>query len=626
MNRDFKKSCVITAAMLTIFLMACFLATQFTSIQFKFDSRIGKPIIQSLHLYNPFDFWKWVYYFGDIPRMSHSFKAGWLCIVSSIAINFCFAGWINFIGLSQRDEINTHGSAHFATGAEVRKSGLLPCYTEPAVYVGAYQDEKTGKVQYLKDGSVTHVFVFAPSRSGKGVGLIIPTLLSYTSSVIISDFKLENWYLTSGFRRMLGHKVLKFDPTCTDSSAAQFNPLCEIRHGQHEVRDAQLIADMLVDPDGKSVNDHWSNAANALLVSVILHVLYAEEDKSLAGVRKFLSDPSRTDKDTFERMLKAVNEPAFSEELLANSVITQPTPATSVIASGAREMLNKSEGERSGIISTALTYLKLYRDPIMAQNTRGHDFSINDIVYHEKPVSLYLGIPPSDIGRMMPFMRLMLQMILSRLTESLEINSQATKRRQLLLMLDEFPQFGRLPFFERALSYSSGYNIRAYLISQDMQQIYKEYGRDQSIVSNCGIRIAYAPNTLETAKHLSEALGFTTLRQTHINYSGQRFEWLLRNVSVSEHDIKRPLLTPDELTRLPQDIALIFKNGIAPIYGRKIYYYRDPIFKERAGVCAPEISDKLNILIEKQVAKSANEIKFNWLQQSSKNMNSGVES
>jgi type IV secretion system protein VirD4 len=551
--------------------MASFMATQLTAIKLGYSSKLGKPLIAFVHLYNPLDFWKWVYMFGDRSSYSHYFQAGWVCILSALLMIIVISWLINIYEYSKKNQPHSYGSAHFATFKEIVASGLWDCYTEPAVYVGAYQTTKSNKLHYLKDSSTTHVFAFAPSRSGKGVGLIIPTLLTYSSSVIISDFKLENWYLTSGFRRSMGHKVLKFDPTCLDGTGAKFNPLSEIRLGPNEMRDAQLIADMLVDPEGKGINDHWANAANSLLVSIILHVLYSEKDKSLAGVRAFLANPESTEEETLELMLESDN---------------------TFVQSGAREMLNKSEGERSSIISSALTFLKLYRDPIVADNTRGHNFAINDIVLHEQPVSLYLGIPPSDIWRLMPLMRLILQMILSRLTEKLDMDVNL-KRRQLLLLLDEFPLFGRLQFFERTLGYSSGYNIRAYLISQDMQQIYKEYGREQSITSNCGIRIAYAPNTLETAKHLSEVLGSTTLKKTHVNYSGRRFEWLLSNVSISEHDIKRSLLTPDELLQLSQEVSLIFKNGVAPIYGRKIYYFQDRIFKERAEISHPIISDKL---------------------------------
>ncbi len=563
--------------MLMILLAGSFVATQLTAVQLHFHPVLGKPLIASLRLYDPIDFWIWFYRYGDTTSLAKYFHVGWWCIASSLLIVLIFSLVINLQEHIYKPLADTHGSAHFATRKEVKQSGLMNCNNDTAVYVGAYYDTVTGKLHHLKDSSPTHVFVFAPSRSGKGVGLIIPTLLSYQSSVIISDFKLENWHITAGYRKSIGQIVLKFDPTCTDGTAVCFNPLSEIRLGQHEVRDAQLIADMLVDPHGKGCHDHWSNAANSLLVSTILHVLYSESDKSLAGVRAFLTHPHRTEEETLQEMLATTHDPDYQHSWIDRGT-GEPTMTHSIVASGAREMLNKCEEERTSIISSALTYLKLYRDPIIAMNTRNHDFKITDFIHHEKPISLYLGIPPSDITRTMPLMRLMLQMILSRLTESLEPHTQSSQRRQVLLMLDEFPQFGKLPFFEKALSYSAGYNIRAYLVSQDMQQIYKEYGHDQSIVSNCGIRIAYAPNTLETAKYLSESLGSTTLRQKHIHYSGRRFQWLMNNMSISEQDTKRPLLTPDELMRLPQDVALIFKNGVAPIYGNKIYYYRELLF------------------------------------------------
>ena len=153
------------------------------------------------------------------------FQAGWICIWTALLKIIVISWLINIYEYSKKNQPHSYGSAHFATFKEIVASGLWDCYAEPAVYVGADQTTKSNKLHYLKDSSTTHVFAFAPSRSGKGVGLIIPTLLSYSSSVIISDFKLENWYLTSGFRRSMDHKVLKFDPTCLDGTGAKFNPL-----------------------------------------------------------------------------------------------------------------------------------------------------------------------------------------------------------------------------------------------------------------------------------------------------------------------------------------------------------------------------------------------------------------
>ena len=197
-----------------------------------------------------------------------------------------------------------------------------------------------------------HVLCFAPTRSGKGVGLVVPTLLTWPGSCIVHDIKGENWNLTSGFRARHG-RVLLFDPT--NAKSAAYNPLLEVRRGEWEVRDVQNVADVLVDPEGSlERRNHWEKTSHALLVGAILHVLYAEPDKTLAGVASFLSDPKRP----IEVTLRAMMTSAHLGE-------AGPHP---VIASAARELLNKSENERSGVLSTAMSFLGLYRDPVVAKS------------------------------------------------------------------------------------------------------------------------------------------------------------------------------------------------------------------------------------------------------------------
>ena len=138
-------------------------------------------------------------------------------------------------------------------------------------------------------------------RSGKGVGLVIPTLLTWPGSAIVHDIKGENFQLTSGWRARFG-RVLLFDPT--NAQAAAYNPLLEVRQGDCEVRDVQNIADILVDPEGAlEKRNHWEKTSHALLVGAILHVLYAEADKTLAGVANFLSDPKRPIEATLRAMM-----------------------------------------------------------------------------------------------------------------------------------------------------------------------------------------------------------------------------------------------------------------------------------------------------------------------------------
>src|SRR5262249_48032821 len=239
-----------------------------------------------------------------------------------------------------------HGSSRWATTAEVRKAGLFRdagvvlCQTDDATYRTKLGPAGVAKIRVgalgrlVRHDGPEHVLCFAPTRSGKGVGLVIPTLLTWPHSVLVYDIKKENWALTAGWRRQFTH-VWRFEPTAPDS--VRFNPLLEIRRGLHEVKDAQNVADILVDPTGeKETKHHCQTSPRALRVGAILHVLSAEADKTLAGVAGFLSDPGRTTSETLCRMLETSH---------------LPDGPHAAIALAAREMLNKSDNERSGVFS-----------------------------------------------------------------------------------------------------------------------------------------------------------------------------------------------------------------------------------------------------------------------------------
>jgi type IV secretion system protein VirD4 len=406
--------------------------------------------------------------------------------------------------------------------------------------------------------------VFAPTRSGKGVGLVIPTLLSWTASAVVHDIKGENWQITAGWRSRFSHCLL-FNPTHIASAA--YNPLLEVRRGTHEVRDVQNIADILVDPEGAlERRNHWEKTSHALLVGAILHVLYAEMDKTLRGVANFLSDPDCPIDVTLNRMMVT---PHLGDA---------PHP---VVASAARELLNKSENERSGVLSTAMSFLGLYRDPTVAQVTSRCDWRIADLISAPHPVSLYLVVPPSDISRTKPLIRLILNQIGRRLTESLDGSDGIPRGHKLLLMLDEFPALGRLDFFESALAFMAGYGLRAFLIAQSLNQIEKAYGPNNSILDNCHVRIAFATNDERTAKRISDALGTATELRAQRNYAGHRLAPWLGHLMVSRQETARPLLTPGEVMQLPPDESIIMVSGHPPIRARKLRYYEDSNFTSR---------------------------------------------
>ena len=218
-------------------------------------------------------------------------------------------------------------------------------------------------------------------------------------------------------RSLLALHLVQSDRLCS----ACYNPLLEVRRGADEVRDVQNIADILVDPEGAlERRSHWDKTAHALLVGAILHVLYAEQEKTLARVASILSDPARSFAATLRSMMTT------------NHLGTPDEPRVHpVVASAARELLNKSENESSGVLSTAMSLLGLYRDPTIAMVTSRSDWRIADLVSGERPLSLYLVVPPSDISRTKPLVRLILNQIGRRLTEQLYAPESDPRRRTL---------------------------------------------------------------------------------------------------------------------------------------------------------------------------------------------------
>ena len=535
-----------------IVLATMWVATQWTAWRLGFQPQLGPSWFElaGTPVYLPLAFfWWWYHYDAYAPSI---FLEG-----AAIAASGGFASIAIAIGMSvwrarEAKTITTYGSARWATKSEVRAAGLLD---PDGVVLGRFSRE------YLRHHGPEHVLCFAPTRSGKGVGLVIPTLLTWPGSAIVHDIKGENWELTAGWRARFG-SVLLFDPT--NPRAAQYNPLLEVRRGDTEVRDVQNVADILVDPEGAlERRNHWEKTSHSLLVGAILHVLYAEADKTLAGVANFLSDPRRPIETTLRAMMAT---PHLGD---------RPHP---VVASAARELLNKSENERSGVLSTAMSFLGLYRDPVVAKVTSRCDWRISDLVERERPATLYLVVPPSDISRTKPLVRLVLNQIGRRLTEQLHARG---RRHRILLMLDEFPALGRLDFFESALAFMAGYGLKSFLIAQSLNQIEKAYGPNNAILDNCHVRVAFATNDERTARRVSDALGTATELRAMKNYAGHRLSPWLGHLMVSRQETARPLLTAGEVMQLPPTDEVVLVSGTPPIRAHKARYYEDSRLKSR---------------------------------------------
>ncbi|GHH24192.1 conjugal transfer protein TraG [Sphingomonas glacialis] len=536
-----------------VVLIGVWSATQWTAAALAYQSELGDPwfILFGWRIYAPpAFFWWWFSFDAYAPRI---FLTG-----GYIAAGGGFAAILVAIAMSvwrarERKTSETYGSARWANLPDIKAAGLLD---DKGVVLGRFGPH------YLRHDGPEHVMCFAPTRSGKGVGLVIPSLLTWPGSTIVHDIKGENWSLTAGFRSAFS-RVLLFDPT--NPASAAYNPLLEVRRGKWEVRDVQNVADVLVDPEGSlEKRNHWEKTSHGLLVGAILHVLYAEPDKTLAGVASFLSDPKRPIESTLAAMMR-------TRHLGERGV--HP-----VVASAARELLNKSDNERSGVLSTAMSFLGLYRDPVIATVTRRCDWRIADLVEGQRPISLYLVVPPSDISRTKPLVRLILNQIGRRLTEEL---TPKARRHRLLLMLDEFPALGRLDFFESALAFMAGYGMKVFLIAQSLNQIEKAYGQNNSILDNCHVRVTFATNDERTAKRLSDALGTSTEMRAMKNYAGHRLSPWLGHLMVSRTETARQLLTPGEVMQLPSTDAVVLVSGVQPIRATKARYYQDRQLADR---------------------------------------------
>jgi type IV secretion system protein VirD4 len=318
-------------------------------------------------------------------------------------------------------------------------------------------------------------------------------------------------------------------------------------------------------------------------------------------VANALSDPARPAEKLWEEMVENLHLKTGSD----------PAPHPAVAMAG-RDMMDRETRERGSVLSSAKTYLTLFQDPLVAQNTRASDFRLMDLMDHERPVSLYIVTRGSDKERLRPLVRLLLTMMVRTLmgVQLKFDNGQPVMphKHRLLLMLDEFPSLKRMHIIEDALPKCAGYGIKCFLAAQDREQMFGAYGEHQTITANCHIRIIYAPNEYSTARWVSDMMGMSTVVKEDVTESGNRMG-SLSQVSRSFHEVSRPLMTPDEIMTLkkPQKTRgrdgnevvteagemVVFVAGESPIKGTQILYFLDPVFRKRAEIPAPVTSSTL---------------------------------
>ena len=593
-----KSKLVLYHTVIISLILSLQVSTQAFAYLFEYHEALGAN-------YNDFyPFWQiitWSFYWLKVypEEFKFAYSAGLLCITTGIILAMAYKASEN---AKSKGEQFLHGSARWADKEDIEDMGLLhpeqSQNKEPGVYAGGWKDDK-GLIHYLIHYGAEHVLAYAPTRSGKGVGLVIPTLLSWRASAFITDLKGELWAITSGWRKSIGQKVLKFEPATR--STVKWNPLDEIRIGtDFEVGDIQNLCTLIVDPDGKGLVDHWQKTGFALMCGLVAHALYkAKHEGTVATLPKIdsmLANPDAPISELWEEMKSYAHVDGKPHHLSSTA---------------AQDMIDRPDDEAGSVLSTTKSYLSLYRDPVVADAISQSEFNIKDLMNHDDPVSLYIVTKPTDKNRLTPLVRVLVNMIVRLLADEMEFENgrpiQNYKYR-LLGMIDEFPSLGKLDVLQESLAFVAGYGIKFYLITQDINQLKsqeKGYGRDEQVTSNCHVQIAYPPNRTETAQHLSTLTGDTTIVKEQITTSGKRTEPVHSNVSRTYQEIKRPLLTPDECMRLPAPKKnqkgkieeagdmVIYVAGYPAVYGKQILYFQDPVFSARAAIAEPLESDKL---------------------------------
>lgn len=553
------------------FTIMCIVGTQYFAFKTNY-----KPILKPLFdkVYFPYSILIWGYkYRNTAPRLINLVAS----MMNGVAILYSFIVYIIIIKLTQKKD--THGSAKFSVDKELQKEDLLDFHF-PKGKGNLYRDGvilgRTSNLKTIIDKKPTHILVIAPSRSGKGVGVILPTLVNWRQSVICFDIKGENFQHTSKFRQeKLNNNVLRLAP-CDPLGSTKYNPLKEIRvRTGAEVKDTEVISNILVSDGVGEKKDHFQVSATTVFTTVILHLMYTKENPTLADVYDFLTSANGSVEDKFNKLL---TEKYLSDRNILKTIYKDSPYEDGVhpiIVQGANEILSKSDRERASVISTAINRLLLFKDPIVRNNTNDSDFKLADLLDYDKPISLYFCAQNEDMDRLGIYIRIVL-------TQFMNISMRTENHKhKCLMLLDEFPLYGKLDTIQEALGVIASYGIKIMLIAQNKEQIEQKYGKVNTIKQGCASSVFYAPNSTDydTQKLISDILGNKTIK--YKTSSGKKLGGFFDgNISINTK--ARKLLEPDEVRSvLGDDKNIILLHGCNPTMGRKIRYYEDKYFDDK---------------------------------------------
>jgi len=452
-----------------------------------------------------------------------------------------------------------HGDARFATAADLAKHGMFK-KSDSGIVVGSFG----GKLVRL--GGQQFVILAAPTRSGKGVGVVIPNLLEYGESIVVLDIKQENFDLTSGWRASQGHEVFLFNPFAEDKRTHRWNPLSYVSDDQNfRVSELMSIAAMLY-PDGSDDQKFWISQARNAFMAFGLYLFENWDDERAMGF------PAGSGTPTLGAIFRLSTGDGTDLKKYLQSLSTQPFLSGNAKAAFAN-MLSQADETFASIMGTFKEPLNAWINPVLDKATSANDFLLTDL--RKKKMTVYIGIQPNKLAESRLIINLFFSQIINLNTKELPKGNPELKY-QVLLLMDEFTSIGKVDIIASAVSYMAGYNVRLLPIIQSMAQLDATYGRDVSrtIITNHALQILYAPREQQDANDYSEMLGYTTVRKKNVTHA--------REKTHNFTEERRALMLPQELKAMGMDHEVFLYEGIPhPVKCDKIKYYKDKYFTSR---------------------------------------------
>ncbi|NYZ62410.1 type IV secretory system conjugative DNA transfer family protein [Luteimonas sp. SJ-16] len=463
-----------------------------------------------------------------------------------------------------RSHRNLHGRARFAGMLDLANKGMLKT-ADTGIVVG----QMNGKL--IRLSGQQFVILAAPTRSGKGVGIVIPNLLDYRESAVVLDIKQENFDLTSGWRRSIGHEIYLFNPFAEDRRTHRWNPLTYVTDDPaFRVSDLQSIAAMLY-PDADDKDKFWVSQSRNAFLAFALYLFEARDDQRRQGAPETLIQTP-----TLGGILRVSSGDGGELKPYLQTLAQAPFLGAQSRTAFAG-LLSQADVTFASIIGSFREPLNPFLNPVLDAATSGDDFDLRDV--RRKRMTIYVGIQPNKLAESRLIVNLFFSQLINVNTKVLPQNDPSLKH-QCLLLMDEFTAIGRVDIIAKAVAYMAGYNLRLLPIIQSMAQLDAVYGKELSrtIITNHALQIIYAPREQQDANDYSEMLGYTTVRRR----SRTRSHGAGRGVSDNEVLEKRALMLPQELKAMGPEKEIVIYEGLAhPVLCRKIRYFKDGYFTRR---------------------------------------------